>query len=100
MYRMMNSVINAGRRVVPAMLAAFALGAPLMAQPAERHGGEANLVLPDLDSAQFLGGIGGHNLLMGGLVVSALGLLFGLAIFLRLRNMPVHKSMLEVSELI
>ncbi len=37
---------------------------------------------------------------MGGLVVSALGLIFGLIIFTRLRNMPVHSSMLEVSELI
>ena len=37
---------------------------------------------------------------MGGLVVSALGLIFGLIIFVRLRNMPVHDSMREVSELI
>jgi K(+)-stimulated pyrophosphate-energized sodium pump len=37
---------------------------------------------------------------MGGLVVSALGLIFGLIIFTRLRNMPVHDSMREVSELI
>ncbi|MBI4891758.1 MAG: sodium-translocating pyrophosphatase, partial [Acidobacteria bacterium] len=72
---------------------------PVFAQP-EHHGGEANLVLPNLDQAQFLGGIGGRTLLMGGLVVSALGLLFGLMIFTRLKNMPVHKSMLEVSELI
>jgi len=82
-----------------ALFAALAFGTPLLAQSQE-HGGEANLVLPDLDSAQFLGGIGGHNLLMGGLVVCVLGLLFGLAIFLRLRNMPVHQSMREVSELI
>src|SRR5579872_4295972 len=86
-------------RLMPAILSALAFGAPLMAQGGE-HGGEANLVLPDLDSAQFLGGIGGHNLLMGGLVVCVLGLLFGLSIFLRLRNMPVHQSMREVSELI
>ncbi len=82
-------------RIMPLLLAA----APLMAQPQE-HGGEANLVLPDLNSAQFLGGIGGHNLLLAGLAICALGLLFGLAIFVRLRNMPVHQSMREVSELI
>ena len=63
-------------------------------------GGEANLVLPDLDSATFLGDIGGRTLLMGGLVVSALGMLFGLIMFTRLRDMPVHESMREVSELI
>ena len=76
-----------------------ALGAPLMAQEA---GGEANLKLPrlDLPGVTFLGGISGTSLLMGGLVVSALGLIFGLIIFTRLRKMPVHSSMLEVSELI
>ena len=50
--------------------------APLMAQEAS---GEANLKLPRLDSVTFLGGISGSSLLMGGLVVSALGLIFGLA---------------------
>jgi K(+)-stimulated pyrophosphate-energized sodium pump len=37
---------------------------------------------------------------MGGLVICALGLLFGLATFTQLKNLPVHASMLEVSELI
>jgi len=64
-----------------------------------RHGGEASLVVPDLSSVSFLG-IDGHTLLMSGLLVSALGLLFGLLTFNRLKNMPVHRSMLEVSELI
>ena len=79
--------------------ALVALGAPLMAQEA---GGEANLKLPSLDlpGVTFLGGMSGSSLLMGGLVVSALGLIFGLFIFTRLRNMPVHDSMREVSELI
>jgi K(+)-stimulated pyrophosphate-energized sodium pump len=80
-------------------LLALACAAPAFAQ-AEHHGGEANLILPDLNSAQFLGGIGGRTLLLSGMVVCALGLLFGLIIYTRLKNMPVHKSMLEVSELI
>ena len=79
------------------VVALVALGAPLMAQEAP---GEVNLKLPRLDSVNFLGGISGSNLLMGGLVVSALGLIFGLIIFGRLRNMAVHDSMREVSELI
>ncbi len=62
-------------------------------------GGEANLVIPDLNSVTFLG-IPGGTLLIGGLVVCALGLLFGLAIYTRLKNMAVHESMREVSELI
>ena len=37
---------------------------------------------------------------MWGLVVCALGLLFGLVTFTQLRNLPVHQSMLEISELI
>jgi K(+)-stimulated pyrophosphate-energized sodium pump len=80
------------------LLSLLILALPSMAQ--EQGGGEANLKLPDLNSATFLGGISGGNLLMGGLVVSALGLVFGLIIFTRLRKMPVHSSMLEVSELI
>ena len=58
------------------------------------------LKLPDLDSEQFLGGFGGRALFQIGLVVSLLGLIFGMVIYFRLKNMPVHKSMLEVSELI
>src|SRR4051794_5015489 len=85
-------------RLILALLAVLALCVPMMAQ--EGGGGEANLKLPDLSSATFLGGINGHTLLMAGLVVSALGLVFGLMIFVRLRNMEVHSSMREVSELI
>jgi len=86
--------------ILVAILAVTLLSAPLMAQPEHQGGGEANLILPDLNSANFLGGIGGRTLLMGGLAVSALGLIFGLIIFVRLRNMPVHAAMREVSELI
>ena len=74
--------------------AAAAGGAPV------HRGGEASLVVPDLSSVSFLGGIDGHTLLMSGLLVAALGLLFGLLTFNTLKNMPVHRSMLEVSELI
>jgi len=61
--------------------------------------GEASLTLPDLNSVTF-GGIGGKTLLAGGLVVCVAGLLFGLFMYRHLRQLPVHKSMLEVSELI
>ena len=71
-------------------------------QAAAQHpaGGEASLVLPDLNQATFLGGIGGRPLLLWGLVICALGLLFGLASYTQLRKMPVHRAMLEISELI
>ena len=67
---------------------------------AQHEGGEANLELPDLSSVSFFNGISGHNLLMLGIVISVLGLGFGLAIFMNLKNLPVHRSMKEISELI
>jgi len=66
---------------------------------AQGHGGEANLVLPDLSMGKFLG-TDGRTLLMGGILISLLGLVFGLITYVRLRDLPVHKCMLEVSELI
>ena len=67
--------------------------------PARHAGGEANLVLPDLGSVSFLG-VNGRTLLMGGLAICVLGLVFGLVIYNQLKNLPVHRSMLEISELI
>jgi K(+)-stimulated pyrophosphate-energized sodium pump len=67
--------------------------------PAQEVGGEANLKLPDLSQVSFLG-VNGHQLLLYGIVICVFGLLFGLTIFTRLKNMPVHRSMREISELI
>src|ERR1051326_6620672 len=82
-------------RMVLILLSMLVISLPLFAQ--EQGGGEADVKLPNLNSATFLGGISGGTLLMGGLVVSALGLIFGLVIYTRLRKMPVHPSMREVS---
>ncbi len=68
------------------------------AQP-EKGGGEANLVLPDLSSVNFFG-MTGHNLLTIGLLFCAGGLLFGIAIYVQLKNLAVHQTMREISELI
>jgi K(+)-stimulated pyrophosphate-energized sodium pump len=73
--------------------------APAVQQEARPTGGEANLVLPDLGSVDFQG-VNGRTLLMGGLGVCLLGLVFGLVIYTQLKNLPVHRSMLEISELI
>ncbi|MGB6677537.1 MAG: sodium-translocating pyrophosphatase [Terriglobales bacterium] len=87
-----------GRAV--AVLALVTLGASAaLAQPAPEAGGEASLKLPDLSSVSFLG-IDGHRLLMVGILFCIAGLGFGLAIYMRLKNLPVHRAMLEVSELI
>jgi len=75
-----------------------ALGAPAALAQA-RESGEAALKLPDLSSVTFMG-IDGHKLLLVGLVFCFLGLMFGLAIYIQLKNLPVHRSMREISELI
>jgi K(+)-stimulated pyrophosphate-energized sodium pump len=69
------------------------------AQPPEAHVGEADLRLPDFTQVQFLG-ISGHSLLMIGILFCVFGLLFGLAIYSRLKNLPVHRAMAEISQLI
>ncbi len=73
-----------------------------LAQPGgEAAGGEASLKLPDLSSVPFLNGaIDGHRLLMIGILFCIFGLGFGLVIYMRLKNLPVHRSMREISELI
>jgi K(+)-stimulated pyrophosphate-energized sodium pump len=78
----------------------FVTGSAAYAQSAENPSGEASLKLPDLSQVSFLGGIDGHKLLSIGLLFCVLGLLFGLVIFTKLKNLPVHRAMLEISELI
>jgi K(+)-stimulated pyrophosphate-energized sodium pump len=74
-------------------------GAAAPTATAERAGGEANLVLPDLTLVD-VGGYNGRTLLLFGLLVCAAGLAFGLGILNQLKNLPVHHSMREISELI
>jgi K(+)-stimulated pyrophosphate-energized sodium pump len=69
------------------------------AQSTEEAGGEASLKLPDLSRVQFLG-VDGHKLLLFGILFCVFGLIFGLVIYRRLKNLPVHKSMRDISELI
>ncbi len=87
------------------MAAALGMGLLLPAfAGAQEHagGGEASLTLPDLKSVNFANffGLNGHNLLSIGLLFCVGGLLFGLAIYVQLKNLPVHRSMREISELI
>jgi len=90
---------RAALAALPTLVAAAILC--LMAAPAlaAGGGGEASLVVPDLGTVTF-GGISGRALLAWGLVVCALGLVFGIVIYGQLKNLPVHTSMREISELI
>jgi K(+)-stimulated pyrophosphate-energized sodium pump len=75
--------------------------ASALAQSSGEAGGEASLKLPDLSSVSFLNGsIDGHRLLLVGILFCIFGLAFGMVIYLRLKNLPVHRSMREISELI
>src|SRR4029079_1949330 len=67
--------------------------------PHQGGGGEASLKLPDLSQATFVG-MTGRTMLQWGLLVCLLGLVFGLVIYSQLKNLPVHESMREISELI
>ena len=95
-------------RAVAAMLICGTLATPGMTaaplqqpQSAVVHegGGEASLKLPDLGQVDFHG-INARTLLKCGLGVCLLGFLFGLVIYAQIKNLPVHRSMREISELI
>jgi K(+)-stimulated pyrophosphate-energized sodium pump len=87
-------------RTLAAAAAVLSFGATAaLAQSTHEGGGEASLKLPDLSQVLFLG-IDGHRLLMMGILFCIFGLGFGMVIYTRLRNLPVHRAMREISELI
>jgi K(+)-stimulated pyrophosphate-energized sodium pump len=88
-----------GTALAPVVLPALAAQEAAQGSGAHRPGGEVNLRLPDLNQGDFLG-FTGHQILLSGLVVCVLGLLFGLLSYSHVKNLPVHKSMAEISELI
>jgi K(+)-stimulated pyrophosphate-energized sodium pump len=92
------SLVHGSKRL--AIAGAF-VASSLLASLAQAS--EAKLKIPDQfrdASAVSFFGFSGHNLLAAGLIVCVLGLIFGFAIYQQLKNLPVHRTMLEVSELI
>ena len=84
---------------VGVLIAAGAAAARAQTAP-EAAGGEANLKLPDLSQVDFLG-IDGHKLLLLGTPLLRLRTGSSAWSFIvRLKNLPVHRSMREISELI
>ncbi|HEY4299877.1 MAG TPA: sodium-translocating pyrophosphatase [Candidatus Didemnitutus sp.] len=78
--------------VAAAALAIFA--APAFAS-------EADLKIPDVKSATFFGGaLTGNAILMTGLVVCLLGVVYGWIQYIQTRNLPVHSTMGNVSQII
>src|SRR5215813_8159602 len=108
MNRPQSAIARSALSITLVLLLGLTLGAlaaspdALAAAPTQgQHagGGEASLIVPDLRQVP-VGGMNGRSLLMVGLVVCALGLLFGIVIFKQLQGLPVHSSMREISELI
>jgi K(+)-stimulated pyrophosphate-energized sodium pump len=84
---------------LPQRLAAV-VSALLLGLPGAAFASEADLILPKLESVTFVGGLDGWTLLLIGLLVCFGGLGFGSFMYVRVRNLPVHESMREISELI
>jgi K(+)-stimulated pyrophosphate-energized sodium pump len=83
--------------LAPLIVGLMAVG---MTFPGLAFASEADLVIPDLSKVTFLGGLDGWTLLLIGLLICFGGLAFGMVMYVRVRNLPVHDSMREISELI
>ncbi|WP_428538339.1 sodium-translocating pyrophosphatase [Propionicimonas sp.] len=91
----------------PGLIAVFGLLAPVLTACSggggetthTTHTSEFDLPLPDLHAVTF-GGISGWWLLFLGLIICIGGFAFGLLSYMKLKNLPVHQSMRDVSELI
>jgi K(+)-stimulated pyrophosphate-energized sodium pump len=84
-----------GPKAILTFLSTFFLGSLAFAS-------EADLVLPDLGATFNVFGstISGTTLLTWSLIIALVGSVFGLVEFVRVKALPAHKSMLEVSHLI
>ncbi|HEU5072848.1 MAG TPA: sodium/proton-translocating pyrophosphatase, partial [Polyangiaceae bacterium] len=81
------------------LLPGTAFAQPEHAKVEVHAGGEASLVLPPLDGVQMLG-FSGSTLLSYGLLLSIVGILFGVVTLRQVRALPVHSSMANVSNII
>src|SRR4051812_4371852 len=88
-----------GRIVIRSIFRAGAAALLVLTCVSTAAASEAELVIPDLGSQPFLG-MNGRLLLMIGLVIALAGAAFGIITFIKLRDLPVHRSMRDVSELI
>jgi len=97
---MRRAIVCRGLLVVAALVTVMLWGAPL---PAAEGKSEADIALPDLTATRFdLFGLNvpGTCLMYTGLIVCAIGLLFGMVQYLQVKGLPVHKSMSDVSDTI
>jgi K(+)-stimulated pyrophosphate-energized sodium pump len=83
-------------------LSVFAVSLLLLLMAAPVFAGEADIVLPDLSQVNFpiFGGLSGLSIMYFGLIICIVGLIFALVQAAQTKNMPAHKSMLDVSGII
>jgi K(+)-stimulated pyrophosphate-energized sodium pump len=64
--------------------------------------GEADIKIPDLTKVSFdvFGGLSGISIMYFGLVICIIGLIFSIIQARQTKNLPAHKSMLDVSNII
>jgi len=74
----------------------------ILISAAGAFGGEADIKIPALDSVKFsgLGGMSGETLMHIGIVICAIGAVFGVVQYLQTKALPVHSSMATVSNTI
>jgi len=88
------------RLALPTTWIALGLAAAGLASPAGAS--ELDLKIPAINTHYTLFGqtVSGFALLSAGIIVSLLGMAFGYAAYLRVKAMPAHKSMTDVSNII
>src|SRR5262245_1528418 len=80
---------------------AVVMAAALAASAAPALASESDIKIPDLKSVSFFNGaLSGNAILMIGLAVCALGVIYGWMQYVQTRNLAVHKSMGDVSQII
>jgi K(+)-stimulated pyrophosphate-energized sodium pump len=87
--------VRNAKNILTLILMSLGFAAPAFAS-------EADLRIPDLSVAMdvFGNSIPGTTILYVGILVCLLGMVFGLSEYVKIRNLPAHKKMLEISDLI
>ena len=80
----------------------FSLGIMLLLLATSAFAGEADIVLPDLSKVTFkiFGGLSGLSIMYFGIVICVVGLIFAWVQANQTKNLPAHKSMMDVSAII
>jgi K(+)-stimulated pyrophosphate-energized sodium pump len=88
-----------GKRGLWSLLCSLVISPFLMTPLA--FAGEADIKIPDLTQISFMGGsLGGLTILNVGLVICAIGMIFGWWQYNQTKNLPAHQAMLDVSNTI